>query len=109
MAEEVIWRQTSEVTLDKYCRCGKKTVMITSWTDNNPGRRFATSKRNGCKYYVWIDPPMCTRAQKIIPGLKRRLDEAEAELASKRKRARKMWFALVASWIILYFFSEKMK
>ncbi|CAA0823610.1 Unknown protein [Striga hermonthica] len=107
MAEEVIWRQTSEVTLDEYCRCGKKTVMITSWTDNNPGRRFATCKRNGCKYYVWIDPPMCTRARQIIPGLKRRLDEAEAELASNRKRARKMWFALVASWIILYFFLKK--
>ncbi|CAA0814070.1 Unknown protein [Striga hermonthica] len=73
MAEEAIWKQTSEVALDEYCKCGKKTVMITYWTDNNPGRRYAAYKGghiwNGCKYYVWIDPPMCTRARQIIPGL----------------------------------------
>ncbi|CAA0827085.1 Unknown protein, partial [Striga hermonthica] len=46
---EKMWKQTSEVTLDEFCGCGKRTIMVTSWTDNNPGRRYATCKgsKNG--------------------------------------------------------------
>ncbi|GER54523.1 GRF zinc finger containing protein [Striga asiatica] len=79
------FRQMSEVTLDEYCTCGKRTVMVTSRTDNNPGRRYATYKGSDCKHFVWINPPMCTRARQIIPRLLRRINLAEAELASKKK------------------------
>ncbi|GER39716.1 GRF zinc finger containing protein [Striga asiatica] len=80
-----MWRQTSEVTLDEYCTCGKRTVMVTSWTDNNPGRRYATCK-GWLQTFCVDDPPMCTRPRQIIPGLLRRINLAEAELASKKKR-----------------------
>ncbi|GER27931.1 GRF zinc finger containing protein [Striga asiatica] len=102
-----MWRQTSEVTLDEYCTCGKRTVMVTSWTDNNPGRRYAKCNESGCKRFVWIDPPMCTRARQIIPGLLRRINLAEAELASKKKRVKWLWFAIVVSWIMMFFLLKK--
>ncbi|CAA0832301.1 Unknown protein [Striga hermonthica] len=105
-----MWKQTSEVTLDEFCGCGKRTVMVTSWTDNNPGRRYATCKGSkigrGCKHFVWIDPPMCT-ARQIIPGLLRRINLTEDELTSKKKKVKMLWCVLVISWIMMFFLLKK--
>ncbi|KAK3038953.1 hypothetical protein RJ639_027438 [Escallonia herrerae] len=27
-----------------------------------------------CEYFIWIDPPMCERAEQVIPGLLRRIN-----------------------------------
>ncbi|XP_074264819.1 uncharacterized protein LOC141587268 [Silene latifolia] len=44
------------------CYCGNPTAIATSWTTNNPGRRFQAcatynpvSKVRGCKFFQWID------------------------------------------------------
>ncbi|KAJ0704665.1 putative transcription factor GRF family [Helianthus annuus] len=42
------------------CRCGKLAIVRTSWTDNNPGRRFYScpSPDVTCPGFVgWVDPP----------------------------------------------------
>ncbi|MFS7915649.1 putative transcription factor GRF family [Helianthus anomalus] len=53
------------------CRCGRQTGIKTSWTDINPGRQFYTcvQLRSRCKFFAWIDPPMCPRSVQVIRGL----------------------------------------
>ncbi|KAK4484040.1 hypothetical protein RD792_011255 [Penstemon davidsonii] len=67
-----------------YCSCGFRVRIYTSWTKENPGRRFArcqclTDER--CDYFEWIDPIMCDRSRVIIPGLLSRVNRTEAENA----------------------------
>nr|GEU83477.1 zinc finger, GRF-type [Tanacetum cinerariifolium] len=67
------------------CFCTKRENVITSWTNENPGRRF-----HGCPVHGivdWVDPPMCHRAVNIIPGLLRARNRQEAQLL-KVKRGR---------------------
>ncbi|KAG8369037.1 hypothetical protein BUALT_Bualt15G0108700 [Buddleja alternifolia] len=75
---------TEEFIMNEFCSCGTNTVMKTSWTDHNPGRPYIAYERfkqiNGCNYFVWIDPPICTRARQIIPGLLRRVNRFEEDL-----------------------------
>ena len=69
------------------CFCNKVSVVKTSWTNRNPGRRFLScGKRNGCSFFIWIDPPMCNRARMIIPGLLRRLTEMEEDIKRAKRR-----------------------
>ncbi|CAL9224882.1 unnamed protein product [Arabidopsis halleri] len=41
------------------CRCGLPAKIVTSWTDNNPGRRFfgcpLFKKGRHCDYFDWFD------------------------------------------------------
>ncbi|KAI3451464.1 hypothetical protein Pfo_008129 [Paulownia fortunei] len=59
--------------MEEICHCGRNVAKKTSWTDLNPRRRHVACKKfwevGGCTYFVWIDPPMCTRVRQIIPGL----------------------------------------
>ena len=74
------------------CFCNKVSVVKTSWTDRNPGRRFLSyGKRNGCSFFIWIDPPMCDRARVIILGLLRRLTEMEEEIMRAKRRVKILW------------------
>ncbi|GER46283.1 GRF zinc finger containing protein, partial [Striga asiatica] len=62
------------------CRCGLRAEIRTSWKTPNCGRRYFSCLHwpgEGCKYFGWVDPPLCARAQQIIPGLLRRLNEME--------------------------------
>ncbi|KAG8378642.1 hypothetical protein BUALT_Bualt07G0006600 [Buddleja alternifolia] len=97
-----MWVLTAEeFIMNEFCPCGTNTVMKTSWTNHNPGRRYIACERfkqiNGCNYYfVWIDPPICTRARQIIPGLLRRVNRFEEDLNRfeedlKKKRNRFMF------------------
>ncbi|KAK6138994.1 hypothetical protein DH2020_027264 [Rehmannia glutinosa] len=82
----------SHVTGYESCFCGKTAVIRTSWTDDNPGRRFQSClnfKRGGCQFFSWEDPPMCNRARQIIPGLLRKINKIQDELEKmKDKNAR---------------------
>nr|XP_027061094.1 uncharacterized protein LOC113687755 [Coffea arabica] len=73
------------------CVCGMKTVMITSWTAQNPGRRFAKCAlgEDGCGYWGWIDDEMCARSTMIIPGLLRKINGMEEKMVEFEKAARK--------------------
>ncbi|CAN1797132.1 Uncharacterized protein At4g04775, partial [Linum perenne] len=63
------------------CVCGAEIVLLTSWTEDNPGRRFlrcggfkkgaATGKRH---YFAWFDEPIPFRAKVVIIRLLRKLD-----------------------------------
>ncbi|WOG82017.1 hypothetical protein DCAR_0101176 [Daucus carota subsp. sativus] len=60
----------------KYCMCGKRARMNTSWTYNNPGRRFFTCARpkeaTGCHFFEWVDDDFSGRAMAVITHLNHR-------------------------------------
>ncbi|XP_074561889.1 uncharacterized protein LOC141818267 [Curcuma longa] len=68
------------------CRCGLLAKIITSWTDDNPGRRFAIcslhENEGGCGFWTWIDDEICSRSTQVIPGLLRRINKLEADAKS---------------------------
>ncbi|KAG8388705.1 hypothetical protein BUALT_Bualt02G0153200 [Buddleja alternifolia] len=58
----------------RLCYCKKTPCLQTSWTDDNPGRRFKGCenwKNGGCNFFRWFDPPMCPRSMVVIPELRR--------------------------------------
>nr|KAJ0212668.1 hypothetical protein LSAT_V11C400219700 [Lactuca sativa] len=61
--------------------CGNVAVVQTSWTSQNPGRRFYACPKMGstCGFLGWVDPPMCQRSTFIIPGLLRTMNSGSAE------------------------------
>nr|XP_027070246.1 uncharacterized protein LOC113695370 [Coffea arabica]XP_027103353.1 uncharacterized protein LOC113724674 [Coffea arabica] len=77
----------------QFCDCGKQTLMMTSWTAMNPGRRFCRCakyrEQGGCIYWDWVDPEMCQRSKEIIPGLLRSMNKMEAELDRLKENSRK--------------------
>nr|KAJ0201967.1 hypothetical protein LSAT_V11C600302490 [Lactuca sativa] len=55
------------------------TLVKTSWTPLNPGRRFyaCPTKDSVCRFIGWVDLPMCARSNTIIPGLLRNINTLE--------------------------------
>ncbi|KAK9036923.1 hypothetical protein V6N11_021846 [Hibiscus sabdariffa] len=53
-----------EPTTFLMCRCGFPAQLRTSWSNDNPGRRFFGCKNHGsvvhhaCRFFSWFDPPM---------------------------------------------------
>ncbi|KAK6121476.1 hypothetical protein DH2020_044784 [Rehmannia glutinosa] len=65
------------------CYCGRRAVLRTSWTDDNPGRRFHSCLQysgGGCSFFDWEDPPMCRRSKVIIPGLLRKINALKEDV-----------------------------
>ncbi|MFS7952775.1 putative transcription factor GRF family [Helianthus anomalus] len=48
-----------------YCRCGRKTVIKTSWTDKNPGRSFYGCPAH-CGFIAWSESEVYLRSKVII-------------------------------------------
>ncbi|RAL43648.1 hypothetical protein DM860_017504 [Cuscuta australis] len=74
---------------------GKDMSVLTSWTDKNPGRRMWKCDGNGtrkCCSWEWLDPPICDRAKKLIPGLlkKSSAKDEEIKLLNKRIKEKKI-------------------
>ncbi|XP_012829795.1 PREDICTED: uncharacterized protein At4g04775-like [Erythranthe guttata] len=73
-----------------YCKCGDEMPLLTSWTPSNPGRRFRAcpnyERVKNCDVFKWHDPEMCARSKNIIPGLIRRIDRLNDELASYKEK-----------------------
>ncbi|KAL8466997.1 hypothetical protein ACS0TY_035902 [Phlomoides rotata] len=65
------------------CYCHRVAVTVTSWKEDNVGRRFLGCERypnkGYCKFFKWIDEQLCERAKQIIPGLLKRLNEQRDE------------------------------
>lgn len=68
-------------SMAEYCYCRMLVVERTAWTEKNAGRRFVScvySKR-GCKYFRWVEGPICERGREVIRGLLRRIENREEE------------------------------
>ncbi|KAL3648678.1 hypothetical protein CASFOL_005081 [Castilleja foliolosa] len=65
------------------CHCGIELEVMTSWTDDNPGRRFQSCPNYK---YQWVDEEVCSRSKQIIPGLIRKKNKLELELATEQEK-----------------------
>ncbi|XP_031090716.1 uncharacterized protein LOC115995711 [Ipomoea triloba] len=76
-------RNVGEST-DRVCICGNNLKLCTSWTNQNPGRRYwICSNEKGlrnCSFFEWLDPPMYSRSEMIIHGLLKRINNAKQEI-----------------------------
>lgn len=70
------------VDMSEYCECRRLVVVRTAWTERNAGRRFVScyNGKRGCKYFRWVDAPICDRGWEVISGLRRRIDTSEEEM-----------------------------
>ncbi|GMP48496.1 hypothetical protein CsSME_00015826 [Camellia sinensis var. sinensis] len=73
------WSSSDMEDLRCIC-CGRRKVIQTSWTDANLGRRFLSYSTNSCNQFTWVDPPMCSQAVQIIPGLLKKVNKLETRL-----------------------------
>ncbi|KAG8363373.1 hypothetical protein BUALT_Bualt19G0015600 [Buddleja alternifolia] len=73
----------------RLCYCKKTPCLQTSWTDDNPGRRFIGCenwKNGGCNFFRWFDPPMCPRSMVVIPELRREKSRVASENDQLRQK-----------------------
>jgi len=77
---------TLKHTTKLVCHCGVDAPLVTSWTDENPGRRFHGYGKLFVKrkynIFRWYNPEVPDRQKKIIRTLLRKNDE----LKKKEKR-----------------------
>ncbi|CAK8576713.1 unnamed protein product [Lathyrus sativus] len=63
------------------CWCEFESPLMTSWTYDNPGRRFhgcdnfKVMRKKGCNYFQWVDEDMSSRAKDVIRSLKDKNEE----------------------------------
>ena len=76
------------------CSHGVLLPLKTSWSDNNPGRRYWSCPYYGskkCKFFRWRDlSKVDERSKYIIPKLVNKMKEMHGELASKEKKIKEM-------------------
>ncbi|KAL4351756.1 hypothetical protein GQ457_06G024740 [Hibiscus cannabinus] len=77
------------------CRCGLEAKIATSWTDDNPGRRFFCCKNYGKeghrRFFAWYDATLTPRARVVIVGLLRKVKRMERA----RRIERICWLCLL--------------
>ncbi|KAM0004938.1 putative transcription factor GRF family [Helianthus debilis subsp. tardiflorus] len=84
------------------CACGSTTIIRTSWTATNPGRRFHCCAREGsnCGFVSWAEPPLCARATEIIPGLLRSINSHEEMARKKDLEVKRLKIVLGITWVL---------
>ncbi|KAB1207249.1 hypothetical protein CJ030_MR7G011570 [Morella rubra] len=87
----------------KFCSCGLRAPLISSWTDSNPGRRFfgcanyGTSKH--CGYFCWFDPRVCPRGMEVGLYWTKRNKELQKENDALKRTVRRLKCIVGASLV----------
>ncbi|KAL2501101.1 uncharacterized protein Fot_34949 [Forsythia ovata] len=94
----------TQINEQSVCLCGRIAAMRTSWTENNPGRRFLGCSYYGrpdaCDYFKWVDPPLLNpRYKSVMNGLLRNANR-EADLEKKWQR-RVLYHRLLLGILVL--------
>ncbi|RZC08641.1 hypothetical protein D0Y65_015374 [Glycine soja] len=70
---------TSEARSRVFCMCNIEAPLVTSWIEENSGRRFygcgLYKVGKGCNFFQWHDPVGNNRQKKIIVALMKEVDE----------------------------------
>ncbi|XP_028198010.1 uncharacterized protein LOC114382649 [Glycine soja] len=92
---------TSEARSGVFCLCNTEAPLVTSWTEENPGRRFY-----GCGLHKWHDPVDNNRQKKIIVALMKEVDELklrekdlQSRISDMKMKEKFIWIVLVVYWI----------
>ncbi|KAL2521550.1 uncharacterized protein Fot_25473 [Forsythia ovata] len=93
----------AQITEQTMCMCRRSATMRTSWTENNPGRRFLEcsfyGRSDACNYFKWVNPLVQTRYKSIINGLLRNANHKD-ELVKKLQR-KLIYHRIVLAMIVM--------
>ncbi|KAG4215917.1 hypothetical protein ERO13_A01G209050v2 [Gossypium hirsutum] len=90
-------------TVIPMCYCGNIANLRTSWSNDNPGRRFFGCKKyvigyqNACHFFTWFDPPV-TRSRIVVLGVLKKVRTME----DARRNERKIWLMVLLFVILLW-------
>ncbi|GMY33460.1 hypothetical protein FCV25MIE_28702 [Fagus crenata] len=74
----------------RLCHCREKLVKVTSWTAQNPGRRFYGCvnywSSNECYYFEWADDVICEHSKEVICEQMEKIASLSVELAKSKNR-----------------------
>ncbi|KAG8365732.1 hypothetical protein BUALT_Bualt17G0002500 [Buddleja alternifolia] len=101
--------RSSSSSIDQVeCECEghKLAKLYTSWTNDNPRRRFHACRKFKVRmssfcHSIWLQ----SSARAIIPGLLRGKNELEVEVCKLRERAQKLQKKLVLTWVLMFVFN----
>ncbi|KAL4379843.1 hypothetical protein GQ457_02G027580 [Hibiscus cannabinus] len=70
--------------MNRVCCCGVRSKLTTSWTHENPGRRFWGCENyqngvRGCNFFFWYNPAVTERSKGVIVGLLKKIVAMEQE------------------------------
>ncbi|XP_075666456.1 uncharacterized protein LOC142636206 [Castanea sativa] len=87
-----------------YCPSPQKPVLVVSWTENNPGRRFYGCPNywvgKKCKFFQWIDDEICERGKVLIPEMRQKILRLQVEVSTCKKREKFLTVCLILSLIL---------
>ncbi|KAL5190474.1 hypothetical protein HKD37_04G009908 [Glycine soja] len=98
---------TSKARSRVFCLCNIEAPLVTSWTEENPGRRFygcglyKDTGRKRCNFFQWHDPIGNNRQKKIIVGLMKEVDELKLREKGLQTRISEMKMKEKCLWIVL--------
>jgi hypothetical protein len=90
------------------CYCGMRTYLKTSWTKENPRRRFFRcaqyDKGPHCKCFQWFEPRICEHGGELIHDMRVMIKTLEEEFhKQEKKRGDHMPFCLCHGDYLLQF------
>ncbi|PWA85625.1 zinc finger, GRF-type [Artemisia annua] len=105
------FKRFGSATMVRCNRCGATTIIKTSWTPINPGRRFYCCGKRVSSHGIiaWYDPPMCDRVVQIIPGLLNSMNRIQGELDGKTVETKRLKKVLVISWVFFIVYQLVLK
>ncbi|XP_058734393.1 uncharacterized protein LOC131606133 [Vicia villosa] len=96
------------------CYCGFDSPLSTSWTTQNPGRRFygcglyKLHGKKGCSFFDWYDEKIPDRSQEVINSLLKKVNELKKKdgLIKKsdddlKKKIKLLIVLLILSWVLI--------
>ncbi|KAL5138158.1 hypothetical protein HKD37_10G028407 [Glycine soja] len=98
---------TFEARSRVFCLCNIEAPLVTSWTEENPGRRFygcglyKDIGTKGCNFFQWHDPVGNNRQKKIIVGLMKEVDELKLREKDLQTMISEMKMKEKCLWIVL--------
>ncbi|XP_023924947.1 uncharacterized protein LOC112036376 [Quercus suber] len=82
-----------------YCPSPAKPVLVVSWTENNPGRRFYGCPNywvgRKCKFFQWVDDEICAHGKVLIPKQRQTILRLEDEVSTCKKREKCLTVSLI--------------
>nr|POE65459.1 hypothetical protein CFP56_49538 [Quercus suber] len=82
-----------------YCPSPAKSVLVVSWTENNPGRRFYGCPNywvgRKCKFFQWVDDEICARGKVLIPEQRQTILKLEADVSTCKNREKYLTLSLI--------------
>ncbi|XP_075640185.1 uncharacterized protein LOC142611918 [Castanea sativa] len=87
-----------------YCPSPQKLVLVVSWTENNPERRFYGCPNywvgNKYKFFQWVDDEICERGKVLIPEMRQKILRLQVEVSTCKKREKFLIVCLILSLIL---------